>query len=49
LGAGFAVGSWVGIAITLKKGDKYIKALLVPVIAFSVLKLILNAIGIKGI
>ncbi len=49
LGAGFAIGSWVGIGVALKRGDAYIKAILVLVVAFSVLKLILNSLGIHAI
>jgi uncharacterized protein len=49
LASGFAAGSWIGIGVTLRKGDKYIKAVLVLVVAFSVVKLLLNAFGIHTI
>ncbi len=40
LGSGFAIGSWIGIGIALKRGDNYIKGLILLVIVLSVVKLI---------
>ncbi len=46
LGAGFAIGSWIGIGIALKKGDTFVRGLLVIVIVITVLKLVLNSFNI---
>ncbi len=40
LGAGFAIGSWVGIGIAMKRGDKYIKSLLIIIMILSLVKLL---------
>lgn len=47
LGAGFAIGSWIGIGFALKKGEEYVKKLLLIIVALSLLKLLLNAFGVK--
>lgn len=47
LGGGFAIGSWIGIGIALKKGNHYVKGLLTIVILVSALKLILDFLNIK--
>ncbi|HEX8965153.1 MAG TPA: sulfite exporter TauE/SafE family protein, partial [Patescibacteria group bacterium] len=49
LGAGFAIGSWIGIGIALKKGDTFVRGLLVIIIFITVLKLVLNAFNINVI
>jgi uncharacterized membrane protein YfcA len=40
LGAGFAIGSWIGIGYTLKRGEGYIRLLLFSVIALSFVKIL---------
>jgi len=40
LGAGFAIGSWIGIGFALKKGNEFVRGLLLIVVLLSVLKLI---------
>lgn len=47
LGAGFAVGSWVGIGIALKKGDRYVRRLLGGIILLTVCKLLLDFFQVK--
>jgi uncharacterized membrane protein YfcA len=47
LGIGFAIGSWIGIGITLRKNERYIKSLLLLVILLSLVKVILNIFGLK--
>lgn len=42
LGAGFAIGSWIGIGLALKRGERYIKVLLFIVIILSFIKLIFD-------
>jgi uncharacterized membrane protein YfcA len=42
LGLGFAIGSWVGIGVALKRGERYIKALLFIVIILSLIKVIFD-------
>jgi len=49
LGAGFAIGSVIGINIALKKNEGYVKSLLFVVILLTSGKLILNFFGIKFI
>jgi len=39
LGVGFAIGSWIGIDIALKKGSKYFKFLIIIVASITVFKL----------
>lgn len=40
LGIGYAVGSWLGIGYALKKGNAYVKKLLIATIVISIIKLI---------
>lgn len=47
LGAGFAIGSWIGIGVALKKGESYIKALLFIIMALTLLKLLADAFGLR--
>ncbi len=47
LGAGFAVGGWIGIGLAIKKGDTYIKSLLFIIIILSALKLLSGFINLK--
>ena len=47
LGTGFAIGSWIGINIALKKGEEYIRGLLALVIIITAIKLILDFFGVK--
>ena len=46
LGAGFAIGAWIGVGVGLKKGDKYIKALFIGIIILTTTKLILGFFGV---
>jgi uncharacterized membrane protein YfcA len=46
LGIGFAIGSWIGIGIALKKNETYIKGLIFFVVILSIAKLILNYFSI---
>jgi uncharacterized membrane protein YfcA len=39
LGIGFAIGSWVGVGLALKKGDSYVRILLLLVIGASLIKI----------
>lgn len=39
LGAGMAIGSWIGIGVALKKGEKFVRTLLLIVFFLSILKL----------
>ncbi|OGD84184.1 hypothetical protein A2165_01075 [Candidatus Curtissbacteria bacterium RBG_13_40_7] len=47
LGAGFAIGSWIGIGFALKKGNEFIRGLLLVVVLLSVLKLISGFLNIN--
>jgi len=47
LGGGFAIGSWIGINIALKKGEEYVKGLLTFVIIITAVKLLLDFFNIK--
>jgi len=42
LGGGFAIGSWIGISIALKKGDEYVRGLMAVVVIITAIKLILD-------
>lgn len=46
-GFGSAIGSWIGISIAIKKGNKYIKTLFTIIIIITIIKLILNFFNIK--
>jgi len=46
LGGGFAIGSWIGINIALKKGEEYVKGLMTLVVVITALKLILDFLNI---
>lgn len=43
LGLGYAIGSWIGIGVALKKGEPYIKGLLVVVGVLTAAKLLFDA------
>jgi len=45
LGAGFAIGSWIGIGVALKRGEGYIKTLLFIIMGLSLIKLLSDALG----
>lgn len=47
LGAGFALGGWIGIDLAIKKGDSYIKSLLFIIVILSALKLFSGFFNIK--
>ena len=47
LGGGFAIGSWIGISIALKKGDEYVRGLMAVVVIITAIKLILDFLNIK--
>lgn len=47
LGLGFAIGAWIGITITLKKEEKYIKYLILFITFLSLIKFVLNFFNIK--
>jgi uncharacterized protein len=49
LGFGFALGSWLGIGVALRKTENYIKGLILFVVIFSIIKLILNSLNINVI
>ena len=40
LGIGYAIGGWIGAGISIKRGDKYIRVLLLIVIIISIAKLV---------
>lgn len=40
IGAGFAIGSWVGVGIAVKRGDNYVRSLLVVIMILTLLKLL---------
>jgi len=42
LGLGYGLGGWIGAGISVKKGDRYIRVLLLFVIIFSVIKLLIR-------
>ena len=45
LSAGFSVGGWVGAGIGAKKGEGYIRVLLILVMLASLVKLVVSAFG----
>jgi uncharacterized membrane protein YfcA len=47
LGGGFAIGSWIGISIALKKGEDYVRGLMTVVIIVTAIKLVLEFFNIK--
>lgn len=47
LGLGCALGSWIGVGIALKKGDKFIKTLFIIIIFLTIAKLVLNFFNIN--
>ncbi|MBU2260069.1 hypothetical protein KKC44_05705, partial [Patescibacteria group bacterium] len=42
LAAGFAIGAWVGAGIGAKKGNRFIKILMISIIMISVIKLVVD-------
>jgi len=42
LGAGFSIGGWIGISIALKKGNAYIRTLMIIIILLSILRLLIT-------
>ena len=47
IGLGSAIGSWVGVSIALKKGNKYIKTLFIIIILLTIIKLFLRFLDIN--
>lgn len=47
LGGGFAIGSWIGIGIALRKGENYVKILLLIIIIITAIQLILKFLKIN--
>ena len=47
LGIGFAIGSWIGIGLAVKKGDNYIRTLLIVVMALSLIKLLSSVFNFR--
>lgn len=47
VGIGSAIGSWFGIGIALKKGDRFVRILFIVIIVVTILKLILEFFNIK--
>lgn len=47
LGLGCVIGSWIGVSIALKKGNNYVKYLLMTVVLLTIIKLLLDFFGIS--
>ncbi|MBI4092200.1 MAG: sulfite exporter TauE/SafE family protein, partial [Candidatus Levybacteria bacterium] len=47
LGLGYAIGSWIGIGIAIKKGENYIKSLLIIITILTLFRLLGGFFGFK--
>ena len=47
LGLGFAIGSWIGIGIAVKRGNEFVRNLLMVIVLLTIAKLLIGIFNIK--